>query len=134
VTAPQVTPRVPGKGYYRLDFGAVPLGEKVTRAVTVINTGEDLMPLRADILDIFGGFRLLSATRTIEPGSVPALQFESFLFARQFYEIPRSWLQMGINCRAWITMRRMESKTSMSEAAMVNPLGLKCYNVTAATS
>ncbi|XP_053173341.1 cilia- and flagella-associated protein 74 [Scomber japonicus] len=59
---------ISNNGHNVIDFGQVPVGEKVIKRLTVQNISKEPLDLRSSLLDIYGPFSLLNALRCIRPG------------------------------------------------------------------
>ena len=56
-----------------IDFGEVAVGFPKTRPLVVTNNGNDPANLKMDILPLYGGFSVINALRTVQPGEVKIL-------------------------------------------------------------
>ncbi|GAX76218.1 hypothetical protein CEUSTIGMA_g3662.t1 [Chlamydomonas eustigma] len=61
-------PQIPDKLLYELDFGPVPVGQRITRVIELYNQGEDVAALDCDPLDSAQVFSVVNAPRPLKPG------------------------------------------------------------------
>ena len=69
-----------------VDFGEVPVAFRKTHEILIKNIGEIEQPLKMEALPLYGGFAVLNARRTLQPGETKPILVEFNPFTQQIYE------------------------------------------------